>query len=92
MPKARFDNAWDGEIFGEYDDIEVFKYAETAQLISGAIHPEPEAKYGWTLADVMRPLYWDEGERDGASWIAIVRLKDGDYGAVSAGCDYTGWG
>jgi hypothetical protein len=89
--KARFDNAWDGEIFG-YDDQEVFKYALDAELVTGAIHSEPSTKYGWTLEDVARPIYWDPGENDRSDWIAVVRLKDGDYGAVAAGCDYTGWG
>jgi hypothetical protein len=92
MSKARFDNAWNGEIFGDYTDQEVFKYAETAQLVTGAIHPEPVVLYGWTLSHVLRPLYWAEGDNDGPDWIAVVRLKDGDYGAVTAGCDYTGWG
>lgn len=32
-----------------------------------------------------------EGERDERDWLAIVRVIDGDYLVVSAGCDFTGW-
>ena len=37
-------------------------------------------------------LVADEGENDERDWIAIVRLNDGRFAFVSAGCDYTGWG
>ena len=36
-------------------------------------------------------LYSSEGENDGESWIAVVRLTDGRFGYVDAWCDYTGW-
>lgn len=32
-----------------------------------------------------------EGERDERSWIAVVKMMDGRYAVVDAGCDYTGW-
>jgi len=32
-----------------------------------------------------------EGENDGDNWVALVKLTDGRYAKVFAGCDYTGW-
>lgn len=32
-----------------------------------------------------------EGENDGDYWLLVVHLKDGRFGYLSAGCDYTGW-
>lgn len=32
-----------------------------------------------------------EGENDGANWICVVKMDDGQFAMVSAGCDYTGW-
>lgn len=37
----------------------------------------------------------DDGENDGANWIAILKVAGGPdslpYAFLSAGCDYTGW-
>jgi hypothetical protein len=33
----------------------------------------------------------EEGENDGETWVAVVKLDDGKFGFVEAGCDYTGW-
>jgi len=44
------------------------------------------------LKDVAEVLGSAEGENDGANWIVIVRLNDGRFAFVTAGCDYTGWG
>lgn len=33
----------------------------------------------------------DEGENDGDDWIAVVKLRDGRWAFISAGCCYTGW-
>lgn len=32
-----------------------------------------------------------EGEGDGPDWLLLVELKGGGFGALRAGCDYTGW-
>lgn len=45
----------------------------------------------WTFDDVAEVLASDDGQNDGDSWICVVRLKDGRFGFLSAGCDYTGW-
>jgi hypothetical protein len=58
-----------------YDWEEAFRYA--------APH--------FTLADVADVIAAVEGENDGADWVAVVRLRDGRFGYVTAGCDYTGW-
>jgi hypothetical protein len=32
-----------------------------------------------------------EGENDSYDWLLLVELKGGGFGALRAGCDYTGW-
>ncbi len=32
-----------------------------------------------------------DGEADEANWLAILKLADGRFAFLSAGCDYTGW-
>ncbi len=46
----------------------------------------------FALADVAEVLASSDGENDGASWIAALRLNDGRFALLSAWCDYTGWG
>ena len=41
--------------------------------------------------DVAEILKADQGCHDEADWLLIVRLKDGTFGWLNAGCDYTGW-
>lgn len=90
MPRAK---GFDGRTVFDagYNWDEVFKYASTPQWVEGAIHPEPDPKHAFTLED-MSVMFYADGERDGAQWLVIGHLKDGTYGAVRAGCDYTGWG
>lgn len=44
----------------------------------------------FTRKDVERILHISEGERDSYPWVAVMKLKDGRYASVVAGCDYTG--
>ena len=64
---------------------------------------EFRASYDWSyimkewgapykLEDVEGQVISREGENDGADWFAILKMKDGKYLSISAGCDYTGWG
>jgi hypothetical protein len=41
--------------------------------------------------DIMNTLAQAEGYNEGPEWLGIYLLKNGKYGFVSAGCDYTGW-
>ena len=43
------------------------------------------------LDDVAEVIASHEGEGDGEDWIGVFKLKNGKYGLVIAGCDYTGW-
>lgn len=45
----------------------------------------------WNPKDVAEVLAMDAGENDGANWLMVVKLKDGRFSFLSAGCDYTGW-
>ena len=63
---------------------------------SGAAEPIPgysgtKESRNWCQDDIVEVIAADEGERDGANWIAILKLKNGLYIFMSAGCDYTGW-
>ncbi len=31
------------------------------------------------------------GENDGPDWLCVVKLDDGRFATMRAGCDYTGW-
>jgi hypothetical protein len=43
------------------------------------------------IENVRRVIACDEGENDGAEWIAVVEWSDGKFAVMAAGCDYTGW-
>ena len=56
--------------------------------------------YDWSQAmeyasfeteDVAEVLSADAGCNDEADWLLVVRLNDGRFGYLHAGCDYTGW-
>ena len=40
------------------------------------------------IAEVLHAV---DGVPDADNWTGIFRLKDGRFGYLSAGCDYTGW-
>lgn len=42
--------------------------------------------------NIERVILAIDGEGDGPDWLLLVELKGGGFGAVRAGCDYTGWG
>jgi hypothetical protein len=82
-----------------YDWGEVFKYASNTSPQFSNPGKAPTAVPGFTgstdpftLDDVEDVIASVDGENDGPSWVAIVRLKDQRYAAIEAGCDYTGWG
>lgn len=43
------------------------------------------------MSHVVEVIRASVGENDGPNWIALLRLADGRFACVSAGCDYTGW-
>ncbi len=45
----------------------------------------------FTFENIERVVWALEGENDGPDWLLLVELKGGGYGALRAGCDYTGW-
>jgi hypothetical protein len=46
----------------------------------------------FSFNDVKEIIGLVNGSNDYSDWVGIFLLKDGQYGYVSAGCDYTGWG
>ena len=68
---------WVGGLFPEIDNYDWDEVIQRAQFGS---------------EDIDRILAYSEGDNDGPDWLLVAKLKDGRYGAVSAGCDYSGWG
>jgi hypothetical protein len=86
----------------DYDWRQVFKYAGWRDP-EGYHNPPtngPEVAYpGCTVSiepfgpdDVAEIIAAEEGENDCSDWICVLKLKDGRYVSLRAGCDYTGWG
>lgn len=47
---------------------------------------------GLNTAEVEEVIASADGENDGESWIALLRLSGGRVAFMTAWCDYTGWG
>ena len=73
------------EFKDSYDWVEAFSYSNGQNL------DKNEDGFAFQLNDVETVLHYDEGQNDGPNWIIVVKLKNGLYGFLSAGCDYTGW-
>ena len=62
-------------------------------IIMGADDWQEAMKYAvFKFTDVSQVISAEEGEPDGRDWELIVKLHDGRFGWLSAGCDYSGWG
>jgi hypothetical protein len=77
------------EMRADSDWREAFAFAATE-------HCRPTVQYtgsceGFTIDDVAEVIASAEGENDGAEWLAVLRLRDGRFAFLAAGCDYTGW-
>lgn len=46
----------------------------------------------FALTDVVEVIAAKAGENDGPNWVGVFRLHDGRFIALTAWCDYTGWG
>jgi hypothetical protein len=61
------------------------EYSDWKYALNEASVGKVEAK------DIAETLFASEGANDEANWLAIVRMADGRFAFISAGCDYTGW-
>jgi hypothetical protein len=79
----------------DYDWKEAFGYAgEPGTCGEAAIEPVPGAACAATpfaRDDVAEIFALIEGENDEKEWIGVLRLNDGRFACLAAGCDYTGW-
>lgn len=75
----------DLEKFTELTDEEFFQSYDWSYIMKQWGKP-------YSMEDVEGQVISREGENDGADWFAILKMKDGKYLSISAGCDYTGWG
>lgn len=51
----------------------------------------PLSEVGLDTSDVAEIIHYREGENDCANWLFVLKLIDGRFAYVTAGCDYTGW-
>lgn len=72
-------NAWEDRTGKRHTSIYKSNWGEAAEYAS------------WSCEDVAEILAMSEGENDEANWLMVVKLKDGRFSFLSAGCDYTGW-
>lgn len=73
------------EMKNDYNWRSAFNEAMNGQYLSyGEIGP---------ISNVIDVIACDEGENDGAIWIAVVQWSgsEGAFCVMRAGCDYTGW-
>lgn len=64
----------------------------TLKLLMGAYDWQEAMAYAeFAFDDIEEVLYAREGENDERDWLLIVRLKYGQFGALRARCDYSGW-
>lgn len=65
----------------------------TLPELMGAYDWQEAMKYAqFTFQQIKRVILATEGERDDSDWALVVELEGGGYGALTAWCDYTGWG
>jgi hypothetical protein len=74
------------ELVKDYDWQEVFKYADASPARPG------DSGKAYQITDVDSVVATADGENDGADWVGLFRMNDGQFLAINAGCDYTGWG
>lgn len=76
-----------GEMRDSFDWAHVLEYAsppDRTEGFTGSVE-------GFTFDDVAEVIASADGSNDGPTWAAILRLNDGRFIFVEAGCDYTGW-
>jgi hypothetical protein len=73
----------------DYDWKEAFAYAGKGNVSKslGATCSDD----GIDIGDVVRIIAESAGENDGPEWLMVFEAKDGRFGFLAAGCDYTGW-
>lgn len=95
---GEFDESPAGDIPAELDDsdwesaFDECGFRTTAQTWGACVPGSGVRETPFSRADVRLVLGTSGGEPDGDDWLACVALWDGRYAAVSAGCDYSGWG
>lgn len=91
MKKLKGADSYDWrEVFGYVGEPGTSAYGRVS--ISPVMGEDPPASVDpFGLADVAEVVAMSEGENDGPDWLVVVKLTDGRYAFVSAGCDYTGW-
>lgn len=77
------------EMRESYDWQEAFVYARAGNVSRSLGAKCSDA--GITLDDVARVIAASEGENDGPDWLCVFETRDGRFGFLAAGCDYTGW-
>ncbi len=80
---------WD-QIFGR-NPHDPPNYAGNPTAVTGDLKAGEALVGELNFEDIEEVLASVEGENDGPEWVAVVKLKNGFYLSVEAGCDYSGW-
>lgn len=75
------------EMRADYDWQQAFGFAGNISTVMG----ESVSAESFGFDDIEAVLAADAGENDEARWVAVLRLRDGRFAYLTAGCDYTGW-
>lgn len=86
---------WLEYIKNSYDWQEVFKPAYSTP--NKNVSPSPILGEGvdlspFSMDDIEKVYFISDGFNDEDDWVAVMKLFDGRYARITAGCDYTGWG
>lgn len=78
------------------EEFSVSEWRTVLQYNSGTFSPELVtgaicSAEAFSFASVAEVYDFDDGQNDGESWIAVLRLSDSRWVFCSAWCDYTGW-
>ena len=69
-----------------------FDWKEAFTFSDGTSLDEGSDSFAFGIDDIKKILYAEDGGNDGPSWIIMVKLKNNQYGFLTAWCDFTGWG
>lgn len=87
LEEMELDSNWNNGVFGDDDCAHSGdpKRPEAA-VIGATINLSP-----LELDNVVEVLGSVDGENDCDDWVAVLRMNDGRFSCIRAGCDYTGW-
>jgi len=82
----------DRRLDDDYDWEAVFAYANGKMGAPARVPGYVGSDAPFDRQDVAEAVAMADGQNDERDWVGVFRLRDGRYAAISAWCDYSGWG